>query len=226
MRWLLLSLLFIAPDLFSQCKTYRIAHNGDTLNCTDMQGKKQGKWTVHLDELRGEPGYEAEGVFKNDIREGRWRNYSLRGDLIAIENYRWGLKDGIQQYFELGGLEHEEGWRAIDPQKKYDTIDVPDLYDQYKVEKKVIKVDAYSQKHGTWKYYEPGTSSLIKTETYLYDSLYKLQTAAQAKLAATPVSDTLQHKIPGKVVPKEVQDFNKKNAKKKEIKIREGRTGY
>jgi antitoxin component YwqK of YwqJK toxin-antitoxin module len=189
-----------------------------------MQGKKQGKWVIHLDEVRGEPGYEEEGVFKNGNREGRWRRYSLMGDLIAIENYRWGFKDGAQQYFSMGGLEHEETWRAIDPQKKYDTIDVPDLYDQYKIEKKVVKVEGYSQKHGTWRYYMPGTQALIKTETYLFDSLY------QPKTAASPVSDSTATdssvKKAGKILPKEVQDFNKRKSKKKTIKYQDGSTGY
>lgn len=226
MRWFLLFLIFVLPlHLFSQCKTYRIAGNGDTLNCTDMLGKKQGKWIVHVDELRGEPGYEEEGIFKAGNREGKWRKYSLLGELTAIENYRWGLKDGAQQYFYRGGLEHEEAWRAIDPKKKYDTIDVPDLMDPYKIEKKVIRVDAYSQKHGTWRYYQPGTMAVIKTETYLFDTLYKKPVQDITK-ATDSSADTSQNKLSTKIVPKEVLEYNKKNANKKRIKVRDGRTGY
>jgi hypothetical protein len=64
-----------------------------------MKGQKQGPWVVHIDDLRGERGYEEEGIFWNDKKEGTWRRFSLEGDLIAIENYRYGYKDGKNTYF-------------------------------------------------------------------------------------------------------------------------------
>ena len=50
------------------------------------------------------------------------------GDLLAIENYKWGVKDSIQLYFVQNMLEHEESWHALDPSRKFDTIYVPDFY--------------------------------------------------------------------------------------------------
>ena len=32
-------------------------------------------------------------------REGVWRKYTLQSDLIAIENYKYGGKDGLSQYY-------------------------------------------------------------------------------------------------------------------------------
>jgi hypothetical protein len=232
MKWLSVFIILYIPFnvLHSQCKTYRITNSGDTLNCTDFNGKKQGKWVIHLEELRGEPGFEEEGVFVNDKREGKWRRYSLMGDLQAIENYKWGEKNGNQQYYFMNELEHEESWLAMDPKKKYDTVDVPDVYDPYKIEKKIIKIQSYSLKHGVWKYYKPGSVSLIKTENYVFDSLYKplplsrdVNTTTNKSGIKETTEDTLA-KPATKTKPKEVKDFEKKNSKKKQVQIRDGKT--
>ncbi|HNA17003.1 MAG TPA: hypothetical protein PK678_10820, partial [Ferruginibacter sp.] len=95
----------------AQYKTYKLSETGDTLNAIDNKGLKQGKWVIHVDEVRGEPGYEEEGVFKNDKKEGVWRIYNLNGDLIGVEHYKLGGKHGIQQYYTyLGELYREESW--------------------------------------------------------------------------------------------------------------------
>jgi hypothetical protein len=83
-----LLLLFMALQ-FGYCadaqyKTYTLSVHGDTLNAIDNSGLKQGKWVIHVDPLRGEPGYEEEGIFVNDKREGLWRKYTLQSDLISM----------------------------------------------------------------------------------------------------------------------------------------------
>ena len=62
MKWLFIPLLFISFAASSQCKSYRITNNGDTINCIDNNDKRQGKWSVKVEGVRGEPGYEEEGV--------------------------------------------------------------------------------------------------------------------------------------------------------------------
>ncbi len=223
MHWLFFIFLFIASDIQSQCKTYRLTSNRDTINCTDYSNNKQGKWIIRVEELRGEPGYEEEGVFKNNLREGKWRKYSLMGDLLSVENYRWNNKDGVQQYFYQNELEHEESWRAVDPFKKYDTLDVPDLDNPTKTHQKIIKLEAYSQKHGVWKYYRPGSMSLVTTQTYLFDSLYKPVPDIDKPVTSTAAKDTTNQK-PVVAKPKAVEDFDKKNSKKKSIKVIDGST--
>ncbi|WP_298299739.1 hypothetical protein [Hydrotalea sp.] len=199
-----------------------------------MNNKKQGKWLIHVDELRGEPGYEEEGEYKDNLKGGHWRRYNLMGDLIAVENYRWGNKDGQQEYFYNGSLEHIESWKAIDPQKKYDTIYVPDLYDEYKVEKKIIKINSYSVKDGIWKYYLPGSSSLIRTETYSYDSVVKPKPVALypngVSADSTSGNPLLKDSLPKEKVntgnkPKEILQFEKKNKNRSKVKVRDGATG-
>ena len=49
----------------AQLKDYTISAKGDTINGLNQKGEKQGKWVIHVDEVRGEPGYEEEGLFKN-----------------------------------------------------------------------------------------------------------------------------------------------------------------
>ena len=58
MRFAFVFLLFISVQSFGQWKDFIISVRGDTLNRVDMKGKKQGPWVIHVDELRGEPGYE------------------------------------------------------------------------------------------------------------------------------------------------------------------------
>src|SRR5665213_1751227 len=96
---LFITFLFIVININAQYKSYKISPKGDTLNATGLNGLKQGKWVVHVDPLRGEPGYEEEGIFVNDKKDGTWRKYNLQGDFIAFENYKDGDKEGKSEYF-------------------------------------------------------------------------------------------------------------------------------
>src|SRR4051812_43428886 len=114
MRYLIIVALFLFGGIKSeaQWKNYIISRKGDTLNRVDMKGLKQGPWSVHVDALRGEDGYEEEGFFKDDKKEGVWRRFTLEGDLIAYENYAYGMKDGKCTYFTISGEPlREESWR-------------------------------------------------------------------------------------------------------------------
>jgi hypothetical protein len=81
MRWILILCLLISFKGFSQYKSYIIGVKGDTLNIVDKQDKKQGKWVIRHESVRGEPGFEEEGEYKNDRKEGIWRKFNLTGDL-------------------------------------------------------------------------------------------------------------------------------------------------
>lgn len=217
MRYLSIILLFLSTQAFSQYKSYIIGVKGDTLNIVDKKGLKQGKWVVRYEELRGEPGFEEEGEYKDNRKEGTWRRYSLQGDLIAVENFRWGNKDGISQYYnKIGELIREESWRAINPDKQYDTLDVEDIDHLGNYKTVVVKNEGAGVKHGTWKYYDPATGMITKTEVY---TVGKLETGDKPVVATT---DSTTNKKTSK--PKEVLEFEKKNAGKKKIKVRDGST--
>ena len=222
MRWIFLLGLLISLNASSQCKDYIISVKGDTLNCTDMNNLRQGKWVIKYDEVRGEKGYEEEGEYIDGKKEGVWRKYNLQGDLIAIENYRWGFQNGISQYFTPNGeLIREESWRARNPLNPYDTVEVADWdKDPLGLVTKtvVVKIEGSTVKHGSWKYYSPQTGMVMKEETYVFGSLDK----------GPPKKDDIVNSDGEKkpvAKPKEVQDFEKKNSGKKKIKVRDGRTG-
>jgi len=222
MKYLLtfiLIIVFYASN--AQCKTFKLNSQGDTLNCIDKNDKKQGKWVIKVEQLRGEKGYEEEGEFLDDAKEGIWRRYTEIGDFIALENYKWGNKNGVQQYFTIYGLEHEECWRAINPNNPFDTVWVPDVNNPDKYEMKIVKVATTCVKNGNFRYYDPTNGTLLRTESYLFDKLQEAKAGNQSGNKASNDVKELPSENASK--PKEVIQFEKKiaNAKKK-IKIRTG----
>ena len=228
MRYLIFFFLLLSFSASAQWKSFILSPRGDTLNRVDQKDLKQGPWVVHVDELRGERGYEEEGYFVDGKKEGPWRRYSLEGDLIALENYRWGYLNGKNVYFTRAGEPlREEYWRAIDPKNPYDTVDVYDVNDPDKIiRKEIVKVDAHSVKHGTWKYYD-NYGGKVETEKWV---MGKLKTEEPVVDGLAPI-DVANHKSDSTAVkkkvtkPKEVLEFEKKNAGKKKIKVRDGSTG-
>jgi hypothetical protein len=211
-----------------------IGVKGDTLNCVDMNGKKKGRWVNEKPPLRGEKGYEEQGVYINDKKEGQWQQFTLEGDLLAIENYRWGNKHGRCMYYTpFGQPIREESWKAVNPDNPYDTVDVFGLNDPSKVvRREVIKLNGHTLRHGTWKFFDPDLGTIVKTEQYKLD---KLVVAGQVEDELAPIdisngsttkatSDTTGKKSIAK--PKEVLDYEKKNAGKKKVKTRTGQTGH
>ncbi|MGN6402454.1 MAG: hypothetical protein ACTHMD_18485 [Flavisolibacter sp.] len=233
MRYLFLLLLFVSANSQAQLKSYIIGAKGDTLNRVDVKGMKQGPWAVHVDDLRGERGYEEEGYYENNRKEGVWRRYSLEGDLIAVENYRFGYKDGKNTYFNYQGeLLREENWRAIDPKNPYDTVNVYDLQDPTKVVgKQVVKVEPNSYKNGVWKFYDPQTGTIEETEQWLMDKPVEKEKpkASEDDLApidpATGEPTVKKDEKKNMTKPQAVLDYEKKNAGKKKVKTRTGQTG-
>lgn len=228
MKYLLLAFLFIGSSLHAQqWDSFVISVKGDTINTIDKEKKKQGRWVRKVESVRGEPGYEEEGVYIDDKKEGPWRKYNLTGDILAIENYKWGYKDGKQMYFSsMGDLIREEGWKAVNPQNPYDTIEVPDLNNPMVSVQKIVKHEASELRHGAWKYYNPSTGLIIKTENFSYgqrlDDLGRPIVDNKVGRGVTKPVSTEKPKNVQK--PAEVLEWEKKNSGKK-IQVRDGRTG-
>ena len=235
MRLIVVLSLFISISGFGQWKDYKLSVKGDTLNRVDMKGKKQGPWTVHMDELRGERGYEEEGYFENDQKTGTWRKYSLEGVKTAEENYSWGKLNGRQQYFTYnGGLMRVENWRAIDPKIAYDTVPVYDLTDASKIINWIaVKNEGIALKHGKWIYYDPREGSVEATEFYVMNKLRTesdemigdddIKPIEVSKGKTVAVSDSLRKANDPTL--RAIKQYEKDNSGKKKIKVRDGNTG-
>jgi hypothetical protein len=214
MRLILFVFLLCSMSGFAQWKSYKLTSSGDTLNRIDKINRKWGPWKLHYDNVRGEAGYEEEGWFEKDRKEGEWRLYSLMGDLVGIEYYKWGLKDSVCSYFTKDGqLKLEQRWKALNPDKEYDTLEIedPDKFDTYRTV--IVKNEGAAIKHGVWKYYDPVTGQVVRSEVY---TLGKLEEAAKAPVAT-------EKKQVAK--PKEVVEFEKKNSGRKKVRYKDGSVG-
>ncbi|RYY69828.1 MAG: hypothetical protein EOO13_08395 [Chitinophagaceae bacterium] len=210
-------LCFIATNVSAQYKSFKISAKGDTINIVNAKGLKEGRWVNRIEELRGEQGYEEEGVYKAGAKEGPWRLYTLEGDLLGIENYKNGGKHGVQQYFTyLGDLVREESWKGYDPDSPYDTVAVYGTGSNEIIEFKLVKAQQYSVKHGTWRYYQPGTGVLMKEEEWEVNNIVRPKVKA-AETAATSEKKKIE-KTP------EMLEWERKNKGKKNA-IRDGKTG-
>ncbi len=233
MRLIGVLFLFISLCGQAQWKDYVIGVRGDTLNRVDLQGRKQGPWVIHVDDLRGERGYEEEGMFENDQKEGTWKKFSLEGVKIAEENFRWGKLNGKQQYFTYnGGLLREESWRAMDPAIAFDTVAVYDIKDPNKiVDWAIVKNEGVSMKNGKWTYYDPREGTVESTEFYVMNKLQGNDGSLAGDDDIKPIAisdgkqktDTSSKKTT--VKPQVVLDYEKKNSGKKKVKTRDGETG-
>lgn len=233
MRLIFFLLLFISMSGAAQWKSFILTKRGDTLNRVDMQGRKQGPWSISVPDLRGERGYEEEGYFENDQKEGTWRKFSLEGVKIAEENYRWGKLNGRQQYFTYnGGLQRVENWRAMDPKVAFDTVAVYDIKDPSKIiDHVIVKNEGVSMRHGKWIYYDPREGTVESTENWVMNKI-QTENAATGEDGEIGIlttsdgktkSDTVGKKAPPK--PQAILDYEKKNAGKKKVKVRDGNTG-
>jgi hypothetical protein len=216
---LLLTTLLSFCFVVCHAQTFKISSKGDTLNLTDKKGRRQGKWIIRVEELRGNPGYEEEGIYIDSLKEGFWKRYNLEGDFIALERYKKGGKDGTQFYYDfLGNLEREESWRGYDPNAPYDTIAVYGQNSDQIVDYKIVKAFQYSVKHGDWKWFDAPSGRVVKVERYDRGMLEKDKAAEKA---AAPTVTTKK-----KEVQKTAQmlEWEKKNKGKKKA-VNDGRTG-
>lgn len=215
MRWIIVCALLFSVPAMAQLKDYKLGANGDTLNRVDQAGLKQGPWVIRYESVRGEPGYEEEGVYLNSRKEGEWRLFNLMGDLVGIENYRWGLRDGLSRYLNSDGTTRlEQSWKALNPDKPYDTIQVEDLDKLDSYHTVVVKNEGAALKHGTWRYYDPQSGRVTRTEQYELGRL-------KNEDAQAAVEEPARKAVPK---PKEVLDFEKKNAGKKKVRFKDGST--
>jgi hypothetical protein len=219
--------LLLPLGLSSQAQDLVVTEKGDTINRFNAKGLREGPWVIQVEPLRGQPGYEEEGVFREGKKEGAWRRFSLQGDLIAVENFKGGFRDGKQMYFtRLGEPLREESWKAVDPTNPYDTIEVPDLDNPLISHTKVIRLESDEVRHGTWTYFDPMTGAVVRRETFISGQKLTMPDGRNPIPAATGASSQSQTPAEkAKPKPKAVEEWEKKNNGKKRVTVRDGSTG-
>ena len=218
----LVALLFVlfGMDATAQYKSFKISATGDTINVVDKKGLKQGRWVNTVAALRGEPGYDEEGEFKDDKKTGPWRLYNTTGDIVGVENYLYGGKDGLQQYFSyLGGLVREENWRGYNPETPYDTIAVYGNGNGEITGYKIVKAEQYSVRDGDWKYYNAETGEVESVVHYDRGRLVKDKPDAGGSDDAQ-AADSAPKKADK---PAAILEYEKGNKKRKKERV--GNTG-
>ena len=68
----------------AQYKSFKLNTEGDTLNAITKDDLKTGKWIIHVAEVRGEPGYEEEGLYAKNKKEGAYLRSPCAGTLWPL----------------------------------------------------------------------------------------------------------------------------------------------
>ncbi len=91
------------------------------------------------------------------------------------------------------------------------------------MQEKIVKHESSELRHGSWKYYDPNTGMISKTENYNYGQ--KLDALGRPVAdGSTPKNTTTSSSKPA-AKPAAVEEWEKKNSGKKKITVRDGRTG-
>ncbi len=82
--------------------------NGDTINRTDKDNFKQGKWIFFEEAMEN---MQCEGDFINDKKIGVWKSYYTSGNLQSEITYKANKRNGFARiYYENGNIAEEGTW--------------------------------------------------------------------------------------------------------------------
>ncbi len=160
----------VESNIMAPIVSFEVLDNGDTINQLDAKQMRHGKWLIEHAEHYGENGYFEYGSYVNNIKIGRWQNFTLDGRILSDEFYKKGNKDGEAKYYEDGSLFCIGHFLALNSNKVFDTIEVEDpITNQFN--KITIKTDAGSVRHGFWTYYDTQTKEINKIVEYQVDEI-------------------------------------------------------
>lgn len=106
-------------------------YSRDTINLTDVNNKKQGKWIIYgRHKVKTEQGcvFKAnqkveEGFYKDNRKTGEWKEYYCNGNTRSVINFSDGRPNGYMKlYYPDGKLKEEGTWknnRWVGEYKKY-----------------------------------------------------------------------------------------------------------
>lgn len=144
----------------------------DKLNELNAKGQRQGMWFFDRPSHFGDPGYYEFGAYAEDLRTGLWYKLTKEQQLMSIEHYKFNVLDGAAQYFENGKLTVVGSYRGIFTPYAFDTFVVTDPI-TFADTTVVIPAERGHTKHGTWRYYDPGSGHLVMEREYQVDILLK-----------------------------------------------------
>lgn len=150
--------------------SYEILNSGDTVNRIDSKKQKTGKWLITKEAKYGEDGWMEFGVYDKNNKIGIWKTYTLEGQILSVENFKSGNKDGEAKYFDNGKLFCIGNYLALKSKYEYDTIMVEDPITN--ISKPIrIKTDVGFVRHGLWTYYKTGSNKIEKVIEFQADEI-------------------------------------------------------
>lgn len=139
-------------------------------NQTDSKGVRIGFWWIVSPARMGEEGYTEFGHYDHGNKTGRWYKMDSENNLVSIESYKDNVLNGESKYFEKGKLTCIGHYRGMRGNNLYDTIVVVDPRTNYE-HLTALPTENTTQRHGSWKYYDPQTGKLVREEEYQVDNL-------------------------------------------------------
>jgi antitoxin component YwqK of YwqJK toxin-antitoxin module len=116
MKRVILTSFLLASFLFSNAQSFEL-HSSltDTINMTDANGKKKGKWVIMGRHKPGSGYHEMqkieEGMYKDNKRVGVWKEYYSNSNLKSTITYIDGKPHGSTTlFYENGNLKEEGTW--------------------------------------------------------------------------------------------------------------------
>lgn len=135
--------------------------DGEKVNLTDANGKKQGKWII-TGQTRNLPGYKPDqkievGEYKDSRKVGTWISYYSNGNKKSEITYKYGRPNGPYKTYYVNGVQEEEGvWnnnRNVGSFKRY--------HENGKVSQE-FNFDPSGKRTGTQKYYYDNGQIMIE----------------------------------------------------------------
>lgn len=108
------TILLMASFLFSKSQSFEMVTK-DTINFTDVNGKKQGQW-IFFGRHNPKAGYRleqkiSEGRYKDNKKQGVWIDYFPSGNIKNKITFKDGRPNGpTSLYFQDGNIKEEGNW--------------------------------------------------------------------------------------------------------------------
>jgi hypothetical protein len=163
-----MSFLYFTCTINAQVKI--TAQKKAVTNLTDNKGIRIGAWWIVTPERMGEVGYTEFGHYDHGNKTGRWYKMDNENNLTSIESYKSNVLNGESRYFEKGKLTCVGHYRSVISGNIFDTIVVVDPRNNSENITPILAENA-TQRHGSWKYYDPQTGKLVREEDYQVDNL-------------------------------------------------------